>query len=592
MSDLCADRQEIESYIQQANGELTRAVAALERLETAVEQLIRCEDFQGTLASQVKAYYESFHLTMIRGLKDAAEQLKSDQTKALEDFKRVIDSSEKAYVSGNQLSGLKRRLQKRKEEVDGIQREICQYVKEIASLGHFSIPDKKGLDWEYEKLVGSTNSWGTDRDLIGNLKKDLEQYDKERKTKIRNGKFAQQCDQLEKKIKENQAEREEIRQGIPPKPQAAPPPSSPSGVPKGEKVKKEYTWEEIKQLKVPEDVDEEHPSNHDNIFTWIGNALVVLIENNPLSVIARGGEAGLEFVKSWYHQSQKVAEIPLWSNGLMGEGIKKGFLGQEVNSIDGYLGAFAKGVVVDGIGKTAEGILKFLGHPTEGGEMVLETVKDPMKTMENTVQGLNEYIDKKIINGTPGERSAAAGLITFEAICLATGVKGAKKGKGLKRKKGKVSKVKKGVKELEGGNGSVQHAIGNANQAQSVLDGINPKYFNPESRFGGGFYVGVDSDTIVAELAEHGNTAKYAISYDMNLNGSKVLDLTNPQVASKWGYVQNLTSTKACQNIGTLAREQGYSVIKFQSYRGDGINYVIYNDFNNILSPRIVTPVE
>lgn len=144
---------------------------------------------------------------------------------------------------------------------------------------------------------------------------------------------------------------------------------------------------------------------------------------------------------------------------------------------------------------------------------------------------------------------------------------------------------------LEGGKESVQHAIGNANQAQSVLDGINPKYFNPESRFGGGFYVGADSDTIVAELAEHGNTAKYAISYDMNLGGNKVLDLTNVQVAEKWGYVQNLTSTKACQNIGTLAREQGYSVIKFQSYRGDGINYVIYNNFDNILSPRNVKPV-
>lgn len=142
------------------------------------------------------------------------------------------------------------------------------------------------------------------------------------------------------------------------------------------------------------------------------------------------------------------------------------------------------------------------------------------------------------------------------------------------------------------GNTSVQHAVGSANQAQSVLDGINPKYFNPESRFGGGFYVGADADTIVAELAEHGNTAKYAISYDMNLSGQKVLDLTDPKIASEWGYVQNLTSTKACQNIGELARTKGYNVIKFQSYRGDGINYVIYNNFENILSPRNVTPVD
>lgn len=90
-------------------------------------------------------------------------------------------------------------------------------------------------------------------------------------------------------------------------------------------------------------------------------------------------------------------------------------------------------------------------------------------------------------------------------------------------------KNRNGDEAGKSGSTSVQHAVGSANQAQSVLDGIDPKYFNPESRFGGGFYVGADADTIVAELAEHGNAAKYAISYDMNLSGQKVLDLTNPR---------------------------------------------------------------
>ena len=162
--------------------------------------------------------------------------------------------------------------------------------------------------------------------------------------------------------------------------------------------------------------------------------------------------------------------------------------------------------------------------------------------------------------------------------------------KGIKKaSKGKADKV---AEVAKGGNTSVQHAVGSANQAQSVLEGINPKYFNPERRFGGGFYVGTDFDTIVAELSEHGNTAKYAISYDMNLNGQKVLDLTNPQIASEWGYVQNLTSTKACQNIGEISRTKEYNAIKFQSYRGDGINYVIYNNYENILSPRNVMPID
>jgi len=161
--------------------------------------------------------------------------------------------------------------------------------------------------------------------------------------------------------------------------------------------------------------------------------------------------------------------------------------------------------------------------------------------------------------------------------------------KALEEKCGKSYEYEQYCKS---GSTSVQHAVGSANQAQSVLNGIDPKYFNPESRFGGGFYVGADSDTIVAELAEHGNSAKYAISYDMNLSGQNVLDLTDSAIALKWGYVQNLTSTEACQEIGILARNQGYNVIKFQSYRGDGINYVIYNNFEDILIPRIVTPVE
>lgn len=70
------------------------------------------------------------------------------------------------------------------------------------------------------------------------------------------------------------------------------------------------------------------------------------------------------------------------------------------------------------------------------------------------------------------------------------------------------------------------------------------------------------------------------------------MDLTNPDVASEWGFIQNLTSTKACQKIGDLAKTQGYSTIKFQSYRGSGVNYVFYNNFEDILRPAIVTPVE
>lgn len=64
-----------------------------------------------------------------------------------------------------------------------------------------------------------------------------------------------------------------------------------------------------------------------------------------------------------------------------------------------------------------------------------------------------------------------------------------------------VLKELKGVETKGAGNATAKHAVVNEKQAQSVLNGIDPQYFNKKSRFGGGFYVGADSDTIVAELA-------------------------------------------------------------------------------------------
>ena len=136
------------------------------------------------------------------------------------------------------------------------------------------------------------------------------------------------------------------------------------------------------------------------------------------------------------------------------------------------------------------------------------------------------------------------------------------------------------------------HMVDDAKKAQSVLDGIDISYTSPESRFGQGFYVSADGDTTVAELAYHGAKAKYSICYDMNLKGQKILDLTNPSVALDWGYIQSKSSIIDCQSIADRALDEGYNVIKVQSYRGKGINYIIYDDFDEILSPQMVTPVE
>lgn len=135
----------------------------------------------------------------------------------------------------------------------------------------------------------------------------------------------------------------------------------------------------------------------------------------------------------------------------------------------------------------------------------------------------------------------------------------------------------------------VRHATCSSGAAQSVIDGINPQYFNNESRFGGGFYVTEDGDTAIAELGAHGNQATEVIRFDMNLSGQKVLDLSSQSIASDWNSTKN-ADTSICQQIAEKALDEGYNVIKFPSVRTGGINYVIYDNFMDILNPVMISP--
>ena len=37
---------------------------------------------------------------------------------------------------------------------------------------------------------------------------------------------------------------------------------------------------------------------------------------------------------------------------------------------------------------------------------------------------------------------------------------------------------------------------------------------------------------------------------------------------------------------------QTYNVIKVQSYRSNGTNYIVYDNFDDILTPQMVTPIQ
>ncbi len=136
------------------------------------------------------------------------------------------------------------------------------------------------------------------------------------------------------------------------------------------------------------------------------------------------------------------------------------------------------------------------------------------------------------------------------------------------------------------------HAVTSPNAATGVLNGIDPKFFNPDSRFGAAFYVAQRPETTLAELAHHGATATHGIRFDFNASNANILDLTNPSIAKAWGYNGGPISSTT-QQIGLQAQEKGFNVIRFASQRDlEGVNYAILDDFNMLLVPQFVSPAK
>jgi uncharacterized Zn-binding protein involved in type VI secretion len=139
---------------------------------------------------------------------------------------------------------------------------------------------------------------------------------------------------------------------------------------------------------------------------------------------------------------------------------------------------------------------------------------------------------------------------------------------------------------------NVYHATTSPAQAQNILNGIDPKYLNPQSRFGAAFYVAVQPRTALAELAHHNVVATTGIRYEVNIKALRVLDLTNPELARKYNY-HGGPITPATKEVGTRAVVDGYNAIKFNSERSVGeANYAILQNHNEILKPVGVSPIK
>jgi RHS repeat-associated protein len=136
---------------------------------------------------------------------------------------------------------------------------------------------------------------------------------------------------------------------------------------------------------------------------------------------------------------------------------------------------------------------------------------------------------------------------------------------------------------------SVYNARQNAGVAQSVIDNIDPTRFSPDTRFGKGFYIAEEGETAVAEVSYHGGNASHVIRYELNLSNARVLDLTDPAVVRVWGSPSG-NNYAVTQAMAKKAQEAGYNVIKFPSMRGPGNNYVVFDNFDQMLSPQFVAP--
>jgi RES domain len=165
-----------------------------------------------------------------------------------------------------------------------------------------------------------------------------------------------------------------------------------------------------------------------------------------------------------------------------------------------------------------------------------------------------------------------------------------------------AERAQKLEKEVHKGYHAAEEAVGpkttNGYQArtspeitQSVLDKIDPKRFSPDTRFGKAFYVAEKGDVAVAEVASHGATPTHVIRYKIDLSKAKVLDLTDPAVVKKWGSPAGNSYAKT-QAIAKKAQEAGFDAIKFPSQRASGNNIAIFDKFDEILSPQMVTSVK
>ena len=123
---------------------------------------------------------------------------------------------------------------------------------------------------------------------------------------------------------------------------------------------------------------------------------------------------------------------------------------------------------------------------------------------------------------------------------------------------------------------TLYHTTTRAGADKSILERIDPKFFNSSSRFGGGFYLTNDIKTSEDEIDHHKNddpnnplNAYVTISY--TISGGKILDATGPAVYK--------TVEENPLHLRRMAQRGGMDGIAIPSLRGSGTNVVLFKNF-------------
>lgn len=137
------------------------------------------------------------------------------------------------------------------------------------------------------------------------------------------------------------------------------------------------------------------------------------------------------------------------------------------------------------------------------------------------------------------------------------------------------------------------HTTTNEYGAFSILKRVDPRFHNPASRFGGGFYVASNLETCYAEIKAHEydqfkdkdnknpklQSAVHTIEYDVN--GGDLADCTGGELAKM------VTSQPLA--IEKKVREDKRDGIVFPSTKGSGMNIVLFQNYG-ILKPKSSEP--